>query len=290
MPNQESDTNLYSDESSDSENDYVSIAQALKLIPKCFDGSKSELREFLANVETALAVVNPDKHAIFLKFIESRITGEAKTKLLARADRTWNRIKQILEENYAVRRTIEFFACRLFNSKQGPSETVATWGSRIDTMSSDLTEAMIRLLPERHHEGAIAFLKYITKACFIQGSHDEKIQTVVRARDEKMLLPNAVEVALEEESAILSGIYKKNAMPKNQFQFAKKETDNYRTNDPRKDRKDKKPFRVHKICYKCQKEGHVAAECRNTPKCKKCSRWRHETSNCRSQERQGDGL
>jgi hypothetical protein len=194
MPNQDSDN-----ESIDTESDYISIAQALKLIPRSFDGNKSELREFVANVETALAIVHPDKHAVFLKFIESKITGEAKTKLLARTDRTtWEHIKQILEENYAVRRTIDFFACKLFNSKQGPSETVATWGSKIDTMSSDLTEAMIRLLPEKHHEGAIAFLKYITKACFIQGLHDERIQTVVRARDEKMLLPNAVEVALEE--------------------------------------------------------------------------------------------
>jgi hypothetical protein len=99
MPNQEPDTSPYSDnESSESENDYVSIAQALKLIPKSFNGNKSELREFVANVETALAVVSPDKHAIFLKFIESKITGEAKTKLLARADRTtWEHIKQILE-------------------------------------------------------------------------------------------------------------------------------------------------------------------------------------------------
>jgi hypothetical protein len=139
-------------------------------------------------------------------------------------------------------------------------------------MSADLTEAVINLLPDRHHEGAIAFLKYITKACFIQGLHDERIQTVVRARDEKILLPNAVEVALEEESAILSGKYKRNVMPQKQFLFAKKETGKYRTGDPRKDRKDKKPLRVHVICYKCQKEGHIAAECRNTPKCGKCSR------------------
>jgi hypothetical protein len=256
MPNQEPDTSPYRDNDiNESENDYVSIAQALKLIPKSFDGSKSELREFVANVETALAVVNPDKHTIFLKFIESKITGEAKTKLLAMADRTtWEHFKQILEENYAVRRTIDFFACKLFNSKQGPSEIVATWGSRIDTMSSDLTEAMIHHLPERQHEGAIAFLKYITKACFIQGLHDERIQTGVRARDEKMLLPNAVEVALEEESAILAGKYKKNAMPQKQFLFAKKETGEYRTGDPRKDRKDKKPLRVHVICISAKRK------------------------------------
>jgi hypothetical protein len=67
MPNQEPDTSPSRDNDiNESENDYVSMAQALKLIPKSFDGSKSELREFVANVGTALVVVNTDKHTIFL--------------------------------------------------------------------------------------------------------------------------------------------------------------------------------------------------------------------------------
>jgi hypothetical protein len=42
-----------------------------------------------------------------LKFIESKITGEAKDRLLARSQRnTWEEVRGILEENYAVKRTL----------------------------------------------------------------------------------------------------------------------------------------------------------------------------------------
>lgn len=211
--NEPSDNSDIEDEIGDG-GSYLSVTQAIKLIPKRFDGNKSELREFISSVETAIDIVAPHQRQLFLKFVESKITGEAKIKLLSRSERnSWEQVKAILEENYATRRTIDFFACKLFNSKQGSNEGIASWGSRIDAMSSDLTEAMTRLLPSCHHEGAIAFLKYISKACFIQGLHDERIQTVVRARDEKMLLPNAVEIALEEESAILSGRFKKQSIP-----------------------------------------------------------------------------
>lgn len=272
------------------DDDYLPITQALKLIPKRFDGNKSELREFIASVETANEVVHPRKRLLFLKFIESKIVGDAKTKLLARSERnTWEQVKAILEENYATRRTIDFFACKLFNSKQGGNEGVANWGSRIDSMSADLTDAMMRLLPARDHEGAIAFLKYISKACFIQGLHDERVQTVVRARDERMLLPNAVEIALEEESAILSGRYKKQSFtpkapnPKPQYQ-GNRDSRNEDRNDSKKGRP-----QVNIVCYRCQEDGHFAKECKNTPKCIRCSRPGHETRDCRGSQGQGNG-
>jgi hypothetical protein len=47
-------------------------------------------------------------------------------------------VKTILEENYAVKRTLEYYASLLFTVKQGNSETVAQWGSRIDNMGLDL--------------------------------------------------------------------------------------------------------------------------------------------------------
>jgi hypothetical protein len=37
-------------------------------------------------------------------------------------------VKAILEENYAVKRTLEYYANMLFTSKQGAGKTVAQWG------------------------------------------------------------------------------------------------------------------------------------------------------------------
>jgi hypothetical protein len=45
--------------------------------------------------------------------------------LLARTERnTWEQVRSILEENYAVKRTLEYYAGLLFASKQRISETV----------------------------------------------------------------------------------------------------------------------------------------------------------------------
>ena len=277
------------------EDRYLSVTQAIKLVPKKFDGNKSELREFIAGVETAFEVVHPNKRHLFLKFIEARITGDAKTKLLARSERTnWEQIKAILEENYSTRRTIDFYACKLFNSRQGANEGVASWGSRIDGMSSELTEAMVRLLPACHREGAIAFLKFISKACFIQGLHDERIQTVVRAKDERMLLPNAVETALEEESAILSGRYKRQSVPQNKNSNSRPQGnfdgDKGSGNRNFNFKRTSNSQHVNMICYRCQEEGHFSKECTGIPKCAKCSELGHETRDCRSGgSRQGNG-
>jgi hypothetical protein len=84
-------------------------------------------------------VVHPARQPLLLKFIESKITGEAKDRLLARTERnTWEQIRAILEENYAVKRTLEYCASVLFTTKQGTNEAVAQWGSRIDNMGLDL--------------------------------------------------------------------------------------------------------------------------------------------------------
>jgi hypothetical protein len=53
-------------------------------------------------------VVHPNKYPLLLKFIESRITGEAKDMLQARTEiNSWEQIKSILDENCAIRRTLE---------------------------------------------------------------------------------------------------------------------------------------------------------------------------------------
>jgi hypothetical protein len=50
----------------------------------------------------------------------------------------------------------------------------------------------------------IGLINHLGKACFIQGLYNERIQTIVRSRGESILLSQAIEISLEEESAILS--------------------------------------------------------------------------------------
>ena len=184
---------------------FCSISDAMKLINQPFDGDKKKLKEFVDNVTTAFELVNPGNHDLLLKFVKTKITGEARSKLLVRdLTSTWREVKQILEENYGVRRTLDYYACRMFNSRQGSNEGIASWSSRIDTLQSELREAAYRLCEDEEVIGAMALINHLAKACFVQGLSNDKIQTIVRSKGETALLSTCIDAALEEESAILS--------------------------------------------------------------------------------------
>jgi hypothetical protein len=146
---------------------------------------------------------------MLLKFMESKITGEAKDGLLARTERhTWEQIKAILEENYAVKKkTLEYYAGILFTAQQGVNETMAQWGSRVDKMGIDLMrEAGVRIEkinPRVVEGGSILVLEFI-KGTFIARLKDDRVKYTVKAKGEDNSLAQLVETALQEENAIKS--------------------------------------------------------------------------------------
>jgi hypothetical protein len=158
--------------------------------------------------------VDPSKHSLLLKFVESKITGEAKDRLLARIGRnSWEQIQAILEENYAVKRTLEYYASVLFTTRQGMNETVAQWGSWIDNMGIDLmSEARARIEKINPHtvEGGNILVSEFMKGSFVAGLTDERIKYVVKAKGEDNSLAQLVETAFQEESELKSQNFKGN--------------------------------------------------------------------------------
>jgi hypothetical protein len=79
--------------------------------------------------------VHPAKHSLLLKFIKSKITGEAKDRLLSRSGRNiWEQVKAILEENYAVERTLIYLFIYLFMQaycSQPNKVTMKQWPSGV---------------------------------------------------------------------------------------------------------------------------------------------------------------
>jgi hypothetical protein len=178
---------------------------AIKLIASPFEGDKKKLKEFIENADVAFELVNPVEHGKLLKFVKAKITGEARAKLMVRDEsNSWEQVRAILEENYATRRTLDYYACTMFNSRQLAKESIANWASRIDTMQTDLRNAAAKVVGSRNIAGAISLINHLAKACFVQGLENERIQTIVRNRGDGIFLPEATDVALEEESAILS--------------------------------------------------------------------------------------
>jgi hypothetical protein len=118
----------------------------MKLVSQPFEADKKKLREFIDNVSTAFDLVKPEQHDLLLKFVKTKITGEARSKFLVRdLTSTWRDLKQILEENYDTKRTLDYYACRMFNSGEGGNESIASWSSRIYSMQSELREAAHRI-------------------------------------------------------------------------------------------------------------------------------------------------
>jgi hypothetical protein len=109
-------------------------------------------------------------------------------------------VKGILEENYAVRRTLDYYACKMFSARQEKNESVASWGNRIDEMQTELREAVRRVCTPEEIRGAVGPISHLGKACFIQDIRSERIQTIVRSRGESIALSQAVEFSLEESA------------------------------------------------------------------------------------------
>jgi hypothetical protein len=89
---------------------YCSISEAMKLTNTPFAGDRKKLKKFVDNVSTAFELVRPEQHGLLLKFVKTKITGDARNKLfVTNISSTWREVKQILEENYGVKRTLDFY-------------------------------------------------------------------------------------------------------------------------------------------------------------------------------------
>jgi hypothetical protein len=149
---------------------YCSISEAVKLVHQPFDGDKRKLKEFIDIVSTAFELVRPEQRGLLLKSVKTKITGEARRKSLVRdLTSTWREVQQILEENCEVKRTLGFYACRMFSSRQDVHESFASWSSRIDTMQSQLREASFRICSGDEVIGSMGLINHLPKACFVQG-------------------------------------------------------------------------------------------------------------------------
>ena len=157
---------------------YITVPQAIQLIPKPFDGNPAELREFVQNVESTYEVVDPQDYELLFKFVCAKVAGEAKTKLLTRTHLyNWEQARAVLEENYSVRRTLDYHAHKAFTSKQGQNESISQWGVRMDSICGELQRAARKHMEDlvwtnEKREGGGDIIDLLNRACFIQGLYD----------------------------------------------------------------------------------------------------------------------
>jgi len=82
---------------------------------------------------------------------------------------SWALVKSILEENYAIRRTLDFYACKMLSTRQEKYESVASWGSRIDEMQTELREAARRIYRPEEILGAVGLICHLERLASYKG-------------------------------------------------------------------------------------------------------------------------
>jgi hypothetical protein len=277
----------------DNEGAYMSVIQAVKLIQKPFEGNPRQLREFIEGVEATIEVTPPEKHELLLKFIVAKIQGDAEDKLLARVERgTWPQIKGILEENYLVRRTLEYYTGTLFSSRQGPIEIVAQWGAWLDAVSMDLRREVrqrLGILEEREHghyiEGGLRLIGEFLKGIFVAGLRDERIKVIVKTKGEEGSIAQLIETAIQEECELKSQRYKANAGPATLWHQRGTRQERQGSQVP----PIKKEISTVIKCFGCGKPGHTVKDCQSRVRCSICGTKGHDEWNCRKQGNRRQG-
>ena len=75
-----------------------------------------------------------------------------------------------------MRRTIDFYASGMFSARQEKGEIVASWGSLIDEMQTELREAPRRICKPEEIVGAVGLICHLEKVFFVQGLNNERIK------------------------------------------------------------------------------------------------------------------
>jgi hypothetical protein len=182
--------------------DYISVTEALKLVSP-FNGNKREVLTFVSNVDTAFSCVSPENRGRLYKFVLTKISDEHRTAISYRNLENWEELKEFLRNTYVEKRTLDFHANQLFKAKQNKSESVTEWIQKIQTLGSKFRECALLNCNEEERTGILNLSVKLRNTCFIQGLYSDRIQTIIRSRNNEDF-DKIAETALEEESAIVS--------------------------------------------------------------------------------------
>jgi hypothetical protein len=97
------------DEASKMSEEYISLSEALKLLTP-FNGDKQDVLAFIANVDTAFKVINPNQQDRLYKFVLTRISGEPRTAIEHRHLDSSAELKEFLRNTYIEKHTPDFHA------------------------------------------------------------------------------------------------------------------------------------------------------------------------------------
>lgn len=259
------------------------------LIPKSFDGKRSEFQEFLVNCKNAVELASDSQQKPLFVFIISRLTGSVRSQLQGKKYTNWEELKEILCTFYQDKKHYIQLMEELNTLKQGFSEPIMLYHERIDKIITRIIGSLS--FKDRNEEKIkIDTINELGLSRFIHHSKPE-ISRFLRAQNFDNL-SDALTKAIEEERAI--GISNNEFKPKNpkycnfckrnghsnrecfknknngnSINFNQKsQNQNFQNNQYRANNNNSHAnsntntnFQV-KICNYCKNKGHLISECR----------------------------
>lgn len=236
----------------------LSITAAAKLFEKGFSGEPKELNDFIDNVESAYALVDEELHPTLLKYVLSKIVGDAKRTLNIRdsANLTWQYVREKLETHYSVQRTFEFYTTQLCNIKQRPNENVTQWGTRMEQLISNVITSMNKFTKdwsEAEASGGRKTMARLGRNLFVNGITNDVVREAVKLHVGNLSMKETIDRAAQEECDRKYNVgFNKSQYPRPTRPFTnqvvvKKEHVNAVSNVK---------------CFNCLKFGHIARDCK----------------------------
>jgi len=154
-------------DSNSSMTDRVPVSEALKPVTP-FKDDKREVLAFVANVDTAFAVIDPSRADTLYKFVLTRINGERQIAITHRNLENWEELKAFLRNTYIEKRTLDYHATQLFSARQGKSESVSDWIQTIQRLGSEFEEAALHNCEPDEKVGILTLADKLRNICFVQ--------------------------------------------------------------------------------------------------------------------------
>lgn len=231
---------------------YMSIEQALKLIP-IFDGESSDTNHAFQNsCEFALQNIDPESTALLVRGMTTRRTGKAYRAIRYKEVNTFTDLRTVLNSLVDKKHTLAHLHSKLAIFRVGKGESIQQYADRAEQLYYDILEVSSSTGGLVQIEGIAKITSLQILTAFTEGlPHDTRI--IVKSRSPDTLL-EAVRIALEEETSRTSKIE------------INRNINEYRTNSREQPNRDSKFKYNHKATigasYQCGRTNHQSRQCR----------------------------
>jgi len=220
-------------------NDQIGLQDAIRLLPKSFDGKDTEnLEIFLEKCEFVVSCVVENAIPRLLQAIQTRLTGKARQITKFKTFDTWEELRETLKTSLEPQRTTQHLFLELYATKQRSGEDILSYSMRIETLQNLIVEQeTVDLSPEIAQAMERSIKRQVIQV-FMEGLGS--LKDFIKARNPPTL-EKAIQAAREEERI------------KTSVEESKKL---YKTN----------PVTTKKTggsCNICNKPGHWARDCRS---------------------------